>query len=172
PAELVREMNVTLAPKTAPTKYATLVAGVLDPTTGIVEFTNAGHVPPLVVGAHGVKMLDTTDMVVGLFTTAQYRTQRIQLEPGDSLVLFTDGVTEAENASEEQLGMEPVVEVARTLHGTAAPRILETIDECVQTFAGDAAAADDVTMLAISRLKPVVTAEFRRRSERFLGAHR
>ncbi|HEY0142726.1 MAG TPA: SpoIIE family protein phosphatase [Thermoanaerobaculia bacterium] len=162
PAELVREMNVTLAPKTAPTKYATLVAGVLDPTTGIVEFTNAGHVPPLIVGAGGVQMLSSTDMVVGLFTTARYRTQRIQLEPGDSLVLFTDGVTEAENAAEEQLGIEPVVELARTLHGTAAPRILESIDECVQKFAGDAAAADDVTMLAISRLRPIVTAEFRR----------
>ena len=162
PAELVREMNVTLAPKTAPTKYATLVAGVLDPTTGIIEFTNAGHVPPLIVGAGGVRMLDTTDMVVGLFTTAQYRTQRVQLEQGDSLVLFTDGVTEAENAAEEQLGIEPVAELARSFHGIAAPRILETIDEYVQTFAGDAAAADDVTMLAISRLRPVVTAEFRR----------
>lgn len=164
PAELVREMNVTLAPKTAPTKYATLVAGVLDPDTGIVEFTNAGHVPPLVIGAHEVKMLDTTDMVVGLFTTATYRTQRVQLQPGDSLVLFTDGVTEAENANEEQLGIEPVIEVAKTMHGSAAPRILDTIDQAVQRFAGDASAADDVTMLAISRLRPVVTAEFWRSS--------
>ncbi|MEA2490567.1 MAG: phosphoserine phosphatase RsbU/P [Acidobacteriota bacterium] len=166
PAELVREMNVTLAPKTAPTKFATLVVGVLDPATGVVDFTNAGHVAPLVVSATGVEMLTTTDMVVGLFSHAQYRTQSVTLGLGDSLVLFTDGVTEAENALEEQLGLEPVCEVARTLHATPAGRILETIDECVLAFAGDVPASDDVTMLAVTRLmgpvEPVQTAEFRR----------
>jgi sigma-B regulation protein RsbU (phosphoserine phosphatase) len=166
PAELVREMNVTLAPKTAPTKFATLVVGVLDPATGVVDFTNAGHVAPLVVSATGVEMLANTDMVVGLFGHAQYRTQSVTLALGDSLVLFTDGVTEAENALEEQLGLEPVCEVARTLHATPAGRILEAIDECVLAFSGDVPASDDVTMLAVTRLmgpvEPIRTAEFRR----------
>ena len=166
PAELVREMNVTLAPKTAPTKFATLVVGVLDPATGEVQFTNAGHVAPLVVSVDGVEALTTTDMVVGLFGHAQYRTQTVTLGPGDSLVLFTDGVTEAENALEEQLGLDPVADLARTLHGTAAGRILEVIDECVLAFSGEVPASDDVTMLALTRLaagmEPVRTAEFRR----------
>jgi serine phosphatase RsbU (regulator of sigma subunit) len=152
PADLVREINATLAPKTSPSKFVTLFAGVLDPARGVVEFTNAGHVPPLVVGAAGVQVLSSTDMVVGLFANAGYRTQSVALAPGDSLVLFTDGVTEAENAAEEQLGLEPVAELLKTMHGAEAARILDTIDAYVRTFAGDVPAGDDVTMLALTRV--------------------
>lgn len=152
PAELVADLNATLAPKTAPTKFVTLVAGVLDPRTGEVEFTNAGHVWPLVISRNGVEQLETTDMVVGLFAAAKYRTQRLTLGAGDSIVLFTDGVTEAENLAEEQLGLDPVAELVTTLHGTPAPRILETIEAHVRAFVGDAPAGDDITMLALTRL--------------------
>jgi sigma-B regulation protein RsbU (phosphoserine phosphatase) len=152
PAELVRELNMTLAPKTAPTKFVTLVVGVLDPAQGTVDFTNAGHVAPLVISARGVEQLTTTDMVVGLFTHAAYRTQRTLLGPGDSIVLFTDGVTEAENETEDQLGLDPIATLVSTLHGTPAPAILDTIDRYVQTFTGSAPATDDVTMLALTRL--------------------
>jgi len=152
PAELVRELNATLAPKTAPTKFVTLVAGLLDPKTGVVEFANAGHVAPLVISRDGVMQLKTTDLVVGLLPSAQYRNQIVTLAPGDSIVLFTDGVTEAENVQEEQLGLEPVAQLVTTLHGVAAPAILETIEDFVREFAGEAPAGDDVTMLALSRL--------------------
>lgn len=152
PAELVRELNATLTPKTAPTKFVTLVAGLLDPKTGLVEFANAGHVAPLVISREGVAQLATTDMVVGLFGFAKYRNQSVTLAAGDSIVLFTDGVTEAENPAEEQLGIDPVAELMKTLHGTPAPRILETIEACVREFAGEAPAGDDVTMLALTRL--------------------
>jgi len=151
PAELVRELNVTLAPKTAPTKFATLFAGLLDPATGRVEFTNAGHVPPLVVGRDGVQQLKTTDMVIGLFAAAQYRNQSVTLAPGDSLVLFTDGVTEAENAAEEQLGLDPVATLLAPMHGTAAGALLHSIERHVAAFTCDAPAGDDVTMLALTR---------------------
>jgi serine phosphatase RsbU (regulator of sigma subunit) len=152
PADLVRELNMTLAPKTAPTKFVTMVVGLLEPATGTVEFANAGHVFPLVISRRGVEQLSTTDMVVGLFAQAKYRNQSITLEAGDSLVLFTDGVTEAENAAEEQLGLEPVATLVSTLHGTPAPRILEMIESHVNTFAGNAPAADDVTMMALTRV--------------------
>ena len=152
PADLLREINVTLAPKTSPTKFVTLFAGVLDPARGIVEFANGGHVPPLVVGRGGVEMLKTTDMVVGLFANASYRNQSVALAPGDSLVLFTDGVTEAENAAEEQLGVEPVAELLQTMHGSDAAQILATIDERVRAHTGDVPAGDDVTMLALTRI--------------------
>lgn len=152
PADLVSEINQTLAPKTAPTKFATLVAAVLDPATGSVEFTNAGHVPPLLVTKSGVTPLSTTDMVVGLFAHAKYRTQSLSLGPGDSLVLFTDGITEAENCNEEQLGLAPVATRLSTLHGTEAPEILDSIEKCVQDFVGTTPAGDDVTMLALTRV--------------------
>jgi serine phosphatase RsbU (regulator of sigma subunit) len=152
PAELVADLNATLAPKTAPTKFVTLVAGRLDPRTGEVEFTNAGHVAPLVVTRNGVEQLKTTDMVVGLFAQAKYRTQTVTLGPGDSIVLFTDGVTEAENPAEDQLGLDPVADLVASMHGTTATVILATIEKRVREFVGDAPAGDDITMLALTRL--------------------
>jgi serine phosphatase RsbU (regulator of sigma subunit) len=152
PADLVREMNVTLAPKTAPTKFVTLVVGVLDPKTGVIEYANAGHVPPLLVGKSGVAQMTVTDMVVGLFGSAKYRNQTMQMNPGDSLVLFTDGVTEAENEQEDQLGLSPVAELVEKLHGAAASDILVAIDQYVQSFCGSAPSTDDVTMMALTRL--------------------
>jgi len=151
PADLVRELNATLAPKTAPTKFVTLVAGLLDPSTGMVEFANAGHVPPLLISRSGVEQLKSTDLVVGLFTHAAYRNQSIQLEPGDSLVLFTDGVTEAENSQEVQLGLTKVADMLRPLHCANAARLLAEIDTRVHEYIGEIPAGDDVTMLAVAR---------------------
>lgn len=152
PADLVRELNATLAPKTAPTKFVTMVVGVLDPLTGSLEFANAGHVAPLIVSRDGITQHTSTDMVVGLFGTATYRNQTAALGSGDSLVLFTDGVTEAENEAEEQIGLDPVAQLVGTMHGVPAKSILEAIDSTVGTFCGSAPAADDVTMLAMTRL--------------------
>jgi len=157
PAELMAQLNLTLAPRTSPTKFATVVAGLLDPETGRVDFTNAGHVPPLRISSTGTEQLTSTDMVIGLFTAAKYRTQTVMLEPGDSLVLFTDGVTEAENADEAQLGLPPIADLLAPLHGTAAPELLATIETKVQEFICGAAAGDDVTMLALTRLVDGVT---------------
>ena len=151
PADLLRELNATLAPKTAPTKFVTLVAGVLDPSTGQIVFANAGHVPPLVVSCNGVETLNKTDLVVGLFPNAKYQNQTIQLNPGDALVLFTDGVTEAENAKEEQLGLTTVAEMLKSLHCADASRILAGVDEHVHAYIGDTPPGDDVTMLAVTR---------------------
>lgn len=151
PAGLLRELNATLTPKTAPSKFITMVVGMFDPATGAVDFANAGHVAPLVVSRNGVEELTQTDIVVGLFGHATYRNQSTRLEVGDSLVLFTDGVTEAENAGEEQLGIEPVVELLGPMHGATAQAILEAIESCVRRFVGNAPSADDLTMFALTR---------------------
>ena len=152
PADLVRDLNTTLAPKTAPTKFVTMVVGVLDPKTGAIEFANAGHVAPLVIAKNGVAQLTVTDMVVGLFAQARYRNQSVTLEAGDTLVLFTDGVTEAENEVDEQLGLDPVAQCVSTMHGTLASHVLQTIENHVQEFVGNAPLTDDLTMLALTRL--------------------
>jgi serine phosphatase RsbU (regulator of sigma subunit) len=151
PANLMRDLNQMLAPKTAPSKFATVCLGVLDPKTGHIEYTNAGHVPPLVLSNGGVTALTSTDMVVGLFTSAEYRTQTVDLAPGDSLVLFTDGVTEAEDAEEHELGLQSVCDLlaGKRIH---APELLDTIDEHVRTHIGNLPAGDDVTMLALTRI--------------------
>ncbi len=151
PADLLRELNNTLAPRTSPSKFVTMIAGVLDPATGEVEFANAGHVSPLVVATDGARELKSTDIVVGLFAGAQYRNQTITLAHGDALVLFTDGVTEAEDANEEQLGIDPIRDLLQTFHGHTAESLLDTVATRVHDYLGDVPAGDDVTMLAVSR---------------------
>jgi phosphoserine phosphatase RsbU/P len=151
PSELLREINATMTPKTSPSKFVTAVAGVLDPSAGTIEFANAGHVAPLVVGRDGVQALRMTDIVVGIKLDATYRDQSLALGPGDSLVLFTDGVTEAENAAEEQLGLDRILTLLGGMHGQEAARLLDAIDTRVNEHIGDAPAGDDVTMLAVTR---------------------
>ncbi|HXI13721.1 MAG TPA: SpoIIE family protein phosphatase [Thermoanaerobaculia bacterium] len=150
-ADLVRDINLTLAPKTAPSKFVTLFAGILDPVSGEVQYANAGHVPPLHVTGDGVRQLAVTDMVVGLFVAANYRNQTLQLAPGESLLLFTDGVTECENAKGEELGGGGVLEFAAPLLGKSANSILLGLNSLVMNFAGLTPQGDDVTLVALSR---------------------
>jgi len=152
PAQLVSQLNVALKENLPQSKFVTLFLGRLDTGTGLIEYANAGHTPPLWIRGKEVVELEETDLVLGVVTRADYLNRTLQLDPGDSLVLFTDGVTEAENIAEEQLGLDPVCEMLRTMHGSEADAILETIDTHVHEFTGEVPNGDDVTMLAMTRL--------------------
>jgi len=151
PAELMRNINQTLAPKTAPSKFVTMFIGVLDPATGVVGFCNAGHTPPLVLRGGRVEVLMTTDMVVGLFPQAQYRDQSTTLAAGDSLMMFTDGVIEAENEKGEELGHDAVCANGVAWHGLDAAEMIERLEKWVLSFTGSTPLGDDLTILALSR---------------------
>lgn len=151
PATLVRRLNETLAPKTAPRKFVTLFAGLLDPTNGAVQFANAGHVPPIWIRRSGLESLGETDMVVGLFPQASYRDHDIQLEEGDCLLMFTDGVVEAENDQEVELGAEAVEELVRDFCGLDSSSVVKRVEEAVLAYCGSASLADDLTILALRR---------------------
>lgn len=151
PGDLLREMNETLAPKTAPTKFATVWVGVLDPASGKIDYANGGHVPPLLIKSNGVVKLDSTDLVIGLFPTATYRTQTVTLEKGDGLVLFTDGITEAADEQENELGFPPVIDALAPQHGYRADQLVETIEETVEKFVCGAPMMDDFTVAAVTR---------------------
>lgn len=152
PAELLREINITLSPKLSPSKFVTIFAGILEPTTGKLHYANGGHVPPLWVRAgEEVTQLDVTDMVIGLFPAATYRDQSITLDEGDSVVLFTDGITEAENAEELELGHPAVCEMVKSYHCRPAARIISDLEASVREYAGAVPLGDDVTLLALSR---------------------
>ncbi len=150
-AQLVRDLNLTLTPKTSPSKFVTLFAAILDPATGDIQYANAGHVPPLFVGKSGVKALNQTDLVVGLFAHAAYRNQTVRLEPGESLLLFTDGVTECESPDGEELGGQGVLDFAESLFGDSATTILLKLDTLIGDYACHRPFGDDVTVMALSR---------------------
>jgi len=151
PAALVAQLNATLKETLPQSKFVTLFAGRLDTTTGAVEYANAGHNPPLWVKNDGVTDLAVTDLILGMFPKAGYQNQALSLEPGDSLVLFTDGVSEAENLTEQEFGYPNISRAVGGLHSKDAATIAGALEQAVMTFAGDCHFGDDVTLLIVSR---------------------
>jgi sigma-B regulation protein RsbU (phosphoserine phosphatase) len=151
PATLLSELNVALKENLPQSKFVTLFLGRLDLKTGDVEYANAGHTPPLWIRKNTVEELEETDLVLGVVTRAAYRSRALRLEPGDALVLFTDGVTEAENLDGEDLGSTGFARELQALHGASADDIAAAIEETVLAHLGEAPVADDVTLVAVSR---------------------
>lgn len=154
PSELVGKLNAVLAPRLGPAKFVTLFAGIIDPARpGEICFANAGHLPPLVFNAAGAVEAGDTDIVMGVFSNSAYREQTLHLGEGDSLVLFTDGVAEAENSTGDLLGTEGVAKALRGRHFHDAEEIVNAVDMAVSSFLSGAEQHDDVTILAITRQK-------------------
>lgn len=151
PIKLVSELNRILVPKTAPTKFVTLFAGLLDPATGSIEYANAGHLPPIWIRPNEARTLNGADLVLGLFPEVKYHGRSIRLERGDSLVLFTDGVTEAEGDGEHELGCHAVLADLEGRHDHSPSAIIDRIEQHVREHVMSRPLADDVTMLVIKR---------------------
>ena len=151
PAELVAQLNVALKENLPQSKFVTLFLGRLDTATGLIEYANAGHTPPLWIRRDRVVELEETDLVLGVVTQAGYHNRTLQLDAGDALVLFTDGVTEAENLDGDDLGSQRLVQRLATLHGASANEITTVIEGEVLAHMGDATVADDVTLVAVGR---------------------
>jgi sigma-B regulation protein RsbU (phosphoserine phosphatase) len=131
--------------------FATLFFGVLDPANGLLQFINGGHEFPLVVNSAGVKgQLATTGPLVGMFPGAHYEIGEACLESGDTLVAFTDGVTEAQNRDGEFFGSERLCALVAQPFSTAS-ELLDCIQASMQEYIGGADPSDDITLLAIHR---------------------
>jgi len=151
PAVLVAQLNIALKENLPQSKFVTLFLGRLDTNTGLIEYANAGHTPPLWIRRDGVVELEETDLVLGVVTRADYMNRTLQLAPGDALVLFTDGVTEAENVEGDDLGSGRLVRRLGQLHGSTAGAVTTVIEGEVLAHIGDATVADDVTLVVVSR---------------------
>ena len=151
PAELVSQLNEALKDNLPQSKFVTLFLGRLDTATGLIEYANAGHTPPLHVRRDQVDELIETDLLLGVVTRAEYVNRTLQLEPGDSLVLFTDGVTDAEGGTGPELGTVELMKALGGLHGAGATDVGNAIEESVLQHVGDAPLADDVTLIVVAR---------------------
>lgn len=152
PATLVTQLNVALKENLPQSKFVTLFLGRLDTNTGVVEYVNAGHTPPLYLHKHGATELTDSDLLLGVISRAEFVNRELRLEPGDSLVLFTDGVTEARNLDGDDLGTDQIGEALVKLHGTDASTIAASVNETVLHHVGDAENLDDdVTVVIVSR---------------------
>lgn len=152
PAQLVSLLNLALKENLPQSKFVTLFLGRLDTRTGIIEYANAGHTPPLLVRKGSVEELTETDLLLGIITRADYINRRIRLDPGDSLILFTDGVTEAENDEGELLGTPTIMARVAPLYGHAATELAGAVESLVVEHVGDQDNfGDDVTLVVVSR---------------------
>jgi hypothetical protein len=131
--------------------FCTLFFGLLDPRSGVLLYINGGHNPAILVRADGNHvLLGPTGPAVGMFASSSYLLDQVSLQPGDWLYMYTDGVTEARDASGEFFGMSRVVDVV-TQPGRTAGELLEAIDTAIRHHAGGARQHDDITMLALRR---------------------
>jgi phosphoserine phosphatase RsbU/P len=151
PGELVSQLNLVLKENLPRSKFVTLFAGRVDSRTGIVEYANAGHIPPLRIAADGVIELADTDLLLGMFPNAVYRTQTVELRVADALVLFTDGVTDAENAEGAELGSAKLAETLAPLHGKEAGAMIEGIVQSVNAHTSEQSLEDDLTLVVVCR---------------------
>jgi serine phosphatase RsbU (regulator of sigma subunit) len=130
--------------------FATVFIGILDGETGVLDYINAGHEPPLVAGAGRTARLEPSGPAIGLMPGMAFGVERVELAPGEHLLAWTDGVSEARSAAGDLLGEEPVLGAA----GAAAPTAAEVLDRVrglVARHAAGAEPADDVTLLAVRR---------------------
>src|SRR5690606_18657947 len=122
PGEIVGRMNRALYRRGVEPHYATLFYGVLDPD-GLFSYSNAGHPPPLLIDTAGVRLLTEGGPALGLFDELAYPTATVGLAPGDVVVCYSDGVTEAESSEGEAFGVDRVIE-AVGIRGREAPHAL------------------------------------------------
>jgi sigma-B regulation protein RsbU (phosphoserine phosphatase) len=156
-SECLASSNAMLASENQTTMFTTAFYAVLDTVTGQLDFCNAGHNPPLILRrGEGPRILVSKgNLMLAIEEEIVYEGGVFQLEPGDTVVLYTDGVTEAESLDGNFYGMERLIEVLGSQSADVpAAQVVDAIVQSVQTFAGGAAQSDDITILAVSWLGP------------------
>jgi sigma-B regulation protein RsbU (phosphoserine phosphatase) len=140
--------------RTPPEKFATLFLGIVHTDSGTFSYCNAGHNPALVVRGDGSsEWLESTGMPVGMLPMGSWTAGEVELGPGDLVLLYTDGITEAENPDEEEYGNERLESVVRRWREDPLPDLLRAIDRDLNEFAAGVPFADDRTMVVIRRAK-------------------
>lgn len=150
-ARVVGGANRQLVADTTPEKYSTLFFGAYDARTATLAYSNAGHLPPLLVRNGEIVPLDVNGMVVGIFPDASYTASSLTLRRGDMLVAFTDGVTEPENQTGAEYGEERLRETLRGTGGLSASEVIDRVMNDVLAWTGESALQDDMTMLVVRK---------------------
>lgn len=152
-AQKIGRLNKTTCANCPDNRFITFFMTVADPATGELVFTNAGHNPPLLIRASGgFETLASGGMILGILPKAVYTEGRATLQPGDVLVLFSDGVTEAADPQGDEFGEARLADLVASVRERPAEEIVEAINTAVIEFSQGAPAADDITVVAVRRL--------------------
>lgn len=146
--------NDMLSGESVDSMFVTVFYGVYNVKTGVIDYTNAGHNPPYILHADGtLEVIPAVgNLVLGAFEGMPFKGGSVTLQPGDALVTFTDGVTEAENPDHALYGESRLEALLPTLRGKTSQQIVEAINQSVKDFTQDAPQSDDITTLVIRRV--------------------
>ena len=145
------ELNKLLYANTAPEKFSTFFLGIYDEVTGSLRYTNAGHLPPILIRKGEAILLEVDGMVVGAFPFAQYGESTIQLQPEDFLLLYTDGISEPQNDYGEMFGEDRLIDVVKKNAHLPDNGIIDAVMAAVWQWTGSEELQDDMTLLIARR---------------------
>ena len=151
PGEVLREVNDLLIEDNEGGMFVTLLYAVYDPSSRELTYANGGHNSPLVVHPDGTSALFplTDGIALGIAPDLSYKQNTVTLSPGDSVIFYTDGVTEAMNSEEEEFGLDPLSEFFRTNPPENPEETTAAVFDAVNAFAGEMAQSDDITCLVL-----------------------
>ena len=151
PGEVLREVNDLLIEDNEGGMFVTLLYAVYDPSSRELTYANGGHNTPLVVHPDGTSALFplTDGIALGIAPDLSYKQNTVTLSPGDSVIFYTDGVTEAMNSEEEEFGLDPLSEFFRTNPPENPEETTAAVFDAVNAFAGEMAQSDDITCLVL-----------------------
>ena len=151
-AEAVARINRTVSQNVPQSKYVTFFLAALDPASGRLGFVNAGHNPPLLVRADGaVERLEAGGLVLGMFENVEYTGGEVLMQPGDTLVVYSDGVTETWSPQGEEFGEEKLIELAVRCRALEAGEVQAALLRELARFEEGARATDDRTVVVLKR---------------------
>ncbi len=152
--ERLMHANRLLYRSTDPEKFATLFYGILDARKNKLCFCNAGHENPILFSASGkLERLTTGGLVLGIMDDFRFQEKMVSLNPGDMLVIFSDGVTEAMNDKEELFGEQRLIDIVREGRKYRSADLIDRIVGSVKQHAGDVPQVDDITLVVVRRLE-------------------
>jgi phosphoserine phosphatase RsbU/P len=150
PQALCQQVNRILCGNIAEGRFISFLYCVLDAAAGVLTYTNAGHYLPILVRADGsVERLGAGGPVLGVIEDAEYEQAQVNVASGDRIVLFTDGLTEARNAADEEFGEQRLIDAAVAHRACSAPAIQARLDEAVAAFTGGPM-QDDATLIVLA----------------------
>jgi sigma-B regulation protein RsbU (phosphoserine phosphatase) len=150
PKQCIERSNKLLLQSTSDEKYATLFYGILNTANNQLSYTNAGHNPPLIISKDGsVRLLRTGGIMVAMMDNFPFEEETLELKPGDTLVLYSDGITEAINDKEDEFGEERLTDLLKKSAQLPAEEMITSVVEVVNKHAGNMPQADDMTMVVL-----------------------
>ena len=153
-SDCITYSNRLLAAESVDCMFVTVFYGIYNLTTGELTYCNAGHNPPYVMHSNGTvtALPMSEDPMVGAIDGIEYHEHTLTLDKGDTLVMFTDGITEAMNAQLQEFGEDRLVATLEKLTQSNCQQVVDGIKADVATFVGEAEQSDDITVLAVKRV--------------------